>query len=102
MPSTPALFETTVRPFTPESRKARVSASGMPESPKPPAWMIMPSFRIPASADLASAYTFFMRSRLFLEIGGLIAEHAENGQFFRRRPREARPSYQPDADQQRV
>ena len=36
MPSTPALFEITVRSLTPESRIASISASGMPHRPKPP------------------------------------------------------------------
>jgi hypothetical protein len=35
-PSTPALFEMTVRFLTPLSRSASISASGMPHRPKPP------------------------------------------------------------------
>ena len=50
----PALFDTQVRFFTPESRKALISVSGMPHRPNPPAMTIMPSFNMPASADLAS------------------------------------------------
>ena len=49
-----ALFETTVRPFTPEARIASISASGMPQRPKPPARIVMPSFRMPARAAVAS------------------------------------------------
>ena len=45
MPSTPALFDTTVRPFTPESRIASDKVSAMPQRPKPPDMIIMPSLR---------------------------------------------------------
>jgi hypothetical protein len=54
MPSTPALLEITVRFLTPESRIASDSTSAMPHRPKPPDMIIMPSLRMPASADLAS------------------------------------------------
>src|SRR6516225_3339950 len=64
MPSTPALLETTVRFFTPESRIASDRVSAMPQRPKPPDMIIMPSLRIPSSADLASGYTLFMKSDL--------------------------------------
>ena len=50
----PALFDTQVRFFTPESRIASISVSGMPHRPNPPAMIIMPSLSTPASADLAS------------------------------------------------
>src|ERR1044071_10482061 len=59
-PSTPALFEITVRPFTPDSRSARMRFSGMPHRPKPPAITVMPSRVRPASADFASANTFMV------------------------------------------
>src|SRR5690348_4855945 len=58
-PSTPALLEMTVRLFAPESRNARIRFSGMPHSPKPPDITVMPSRVRPASADFASANTFF-------------------------------------------
>jgi len=48
------LFEIAVRPFTPESRSAAISASGMPHRPKPPTAMVWPSFTTPASALAAS------------------------------------------------
>src|SRR5262252_5879814 len=64
MPSTPALLDTTVRFFTPDSRIATISVSGMPHRPKPPAMTIMPSLRRPASAAVASEYTFFMQRTL--------------------------------------
>ncbi len=54
MPSTPALLDTTVRFFTPESRIASDRVSAMPHRPKPPDITIMPSFRMPSRADLAS------------------------------------------------
>src|ERR1700682_1393560 len=63
MPSTPALLETTVRFFTPESRSASDSVSAMPHRPKPPDMIIMPSLRIPSRADLASGWTLFMKMR---------------------------------------
>jgi hypothetical protein len=53
----------------------------------------MPSFTMPASADLGSACTFFMGSILSLRNPlRLIAEHAENGQFFPRPPTRGHPS----------
>ena len=58
MPSTPALLEITVRPFTPESFTASISVSGMPQRPKPPDINVMSSFNIPSNAVLASAYIF--------------------------------------------
>src|ERR1700747_2009021 len=64
MPSTPALLETTVRFFTPESRIASDRVSAIPQRPKPPDMIIMPSLRRPSSADLASGYTLFMKSDL--------------------------------------
>ena len=48
--SMPALLETKVRSFTPDSRIASISAEGIPQTPKPPAMMVMPSFSTPASA----------------------------------------------------
>ncbi|CLA33019.1 Uncharacterised protein [Mycobacterium tuberculosis] len=54
MPSTPALFDTTVRFLTPLSRKASDRTSAMPQRPKPPDMIIMPSFTTPSSADFAS------------------------------------------------
>ena len=54
MPSTPALLDTTVSPFTPESRIASDKVSAMPQRPKPPDMIIMPSLRRPSRADLAS------------------------------------------------
>ena len=50
----PALLDTIVRFFTPESRIARIRVSGMPQSPNPPAMISMPSFNRPASAADAS------------------------------------------------
>ncbi len=42
-PSTPALFPTIVSPFTPLSRSAAIKFSGIPQSPKPPAAIVMSS-----------------------------------------------------------
>src|SRR4051812_14294985 len=56
-PSTPALFEITVRSRAPLSRSARIRFSGMPHRPKPPDITDMPSRVSPASADVASAKT---------------------------------------------
>ena len=53
----------TVRFFTPESRIASDRVSAMPQRPKPPDMIIMPSLRRPSSADLASGYTLFMKIR---------------------------------------
>jgi hypothetical protein len=47
------LFEAMVRFFTPESRIAAISSSGMPQRPKPPAAMVMPSKSTPSSAAAA-------------------------------------------------
>jgi uncharacterized protein (TIGR00369 family) len=52
-PSTPALFDTTVRSFTPLSRSASISASGMPHRPKPPTASNWPSRTMPARAAAA-------------------------------------------------
>ena len=49
----PALLETTVRSLTPESRIASISASGMPQRPKPPDMIVMPSRSTPARAASA-------------------------------------------------
>src|SRR3954468_9620916 len=56
----PALLEITVRPLTPLSRMASISVSGMPQRPKPPAMIVISSFRNPASAEAASGCTFFI------------------------------------------
>jgi hypothetical protein len=53
--STPALLETAVMFFTPESRNARMSCSGMPQSPKPPTATVMPSKTKPSSAACGDA-----------------------------------------------
>src|SRR6187431_1082547 len=60
-PSTPALFEMTVRSLTRESRKASISASGMPHSPKPPTASSWPSRTTPASAAAALGKILFMK-----------------------------------------
>src|SRR5205814_1420787 len=59
-PSTPALFEITVRFLTALSRKAPISASGMPHRPKPPTASNWPSFTMPLSASAALGYTLFI------------------------------------------
>src|SRR5690606_13580624 len=53
-PSTPALLEMTVRSFTPESRSAAISASGVPHRPNPPTARVWPSATRSASAARAS------------------------------------------------
>src|SRR5258706_15034608 len=58
--STPALLPAMVRPFTPLSTSAAIRFSGMPQSPKPPAAMVMSSFSSPARADFASGYTLLI------------------------------------------
>src|SRR4029077_3020879 len=60
LPSTPQLLEKTVRFLTPESRMARISVSGMPHRPKPPAMIVIPSLSNPANAERAAAWTLFM------------------------------------------
>src|SRR5690606_6139462 len=52
-PSTPALLEITVRPLTPESRSAAISASGMPQWPKPPTARVWLSATMPERASSA-------------------------------------------------
>ena len=59
MPSTPALLEIAVKPVLPESRKARIKASGMPHKPKPPTAMVCPSLTISCKAALALSYNLF-------------------------------------------
>src|SRR6202522_4051266 len=67
MPSTPALLEITVRFLTPASRMASDRVSAMPQRPKPPDMIIMPSLRMPSRADLASGQTLFMKCDLIEE-----------------------------------
>jgi len=45
MPSTPALFEMTVSSLAPEASMPAINASGMPQRPKPPDMMVMPSVK---------------------------------------------------------
>ena len=53
--STPALLLMTVSPVVPRARRASMSVSGMPHSPKPPIMIVAPSgMRSTASAALAS------------------------------------------------
>ncbi len=59
-PSTPALFEMHVSPFTPESRSAAISASGMPHRPKPPTAIVWPSATMPARAAAALGNTLLI------------------------------------------
>src|SRR6266481_4772942 len=59
-PSTPALLPTIVRPFAPLSRNATIRFSGMPQRPKPPAAIVMPSWSRPASAASALGKTLLM------------------------------------------
>jgi hypothetical protein len=57
-----------VRSRTPLSRIASISTVGTPQRPKPPDRMVMPSRSTPASAALASGYSFLLvtdLSRLF-------------------------------------
>src|SRR2546423_410443 len=51
---TPALLPTMVRPFTPLSCSAAMRFSGIPHNPKPPAAIVMFSWRSPSSAAFAS------------------------------------------------
>ena len=53
-PSTPALLPTMVSSFTPLSCNAAIRFSGMPQSPNPPAAIVILSWSRPARADLAS------------------------------------------------
>src|SRR5262249_15954315 len=61
--STPALLLTTVRSFVPLRRTAPMRFSGMPQSPKPPIRMVMPSRRL-ATAASADATRLSMRASL--------------------------------------
>ena len=55
--STPQLFEMTVSPRTPRSRRARMRFSGMPQSPKPPAMSVAPSgMSATASSEIGRAH----------------------------------------------
>ena len=56
LPRLPALFETSVRSRTPRSTTPRISASGLPDRPKPPTRIVMPS-RSGASASATDATT---------------------------------------------
>src|SRR5262245_42991753 len=47
----------TVRLRAPESRSARIRFSGIPQSPKPPAMIVIPSRVSPVSSGFASAKT---------------------------------------------
>jgi hypothetical protein len=49
-PSAPALFEMMVRFFTPAARTSGIRLSGLPESPKPPDMIVIPSRSSPPSA----------------------------------------------------
>ncbi|MNW09292.1 hypothetical protein D3C71_2062540 [compost metagenome] len=49
-PSAPALFEITVRSFVPAARISGIRLSGLPDRPKPPDMMVMPSNSTPSSA----------------------------------------------------
>ena len=53
--SAPQLLEITVKPFTPASRMAGIRFSGLPDRPKPPDMIVMPSNSTPFSAAPASA-----------------------------------------------
>src|SRR5579859_610191 len=50
-PSTPALLETIVRSFVPLRWTAAMRFSGMPQRPKPPMRMVMPSLRLAMAAS---------------------------------------------------
>src|SRR5258707_15684549 len=62
--STPALLPAMVSSFTPLSTNAAIRFSGMPQRPKPPAAMVMPSFSSPPRADFASGWTLFISGSL--------------------------------------
>jgi hypothetical protein len=49
-PSAPALFEITVSPVTPLARISGIRLSGLPDRPKPPDMIVMPSNSTPSSA----------------------------------------------------
>src|SRR3546814_5457050 len=53
-PSAPQLFEMIVRSLTPLASRPAIRCSGLPERPKPPDMIVMPSKRTPASAASAS------------------------------------------------
>src|SRR5690348_9400338 len=57
--SMPALLEMTVKFLTWESRNAISRFSGMPQSPKPPDMIVMPSCSNPCNALVASLNIFF-------------------------------------------
>src|SRR5271156_1755601 len=54
IPSSPGLFETIVRFLTPDLCTASIKCSGMPQTPKPPEQIIMPSHKQSCSANEAS------------------------------------------------
>ena len=53
-PSAPALLEMTVSPPIPALRISGIRLSGLPESPKPPDMIVMPSNSSPFSAVAGS------------------------------------------------
>src|SRR6476659_1273101 len=59
LPRLPALFETSVSSFTPRSTTPRISASGLPDSPKPPHMIVMPS-RSGSSAFATDSQTLLL------------------------------------------
>src|SRR5262245_23256543 len=58
--STPALFDTTVSPCTPDSHNATIRFSGMPHRPKPPHITLIPSRTTSASAACALGKTLLV------------------------------------------
>src|SRR4051794_4175854 len=59
-PSTPQLLLITVRSLTPLDLMAAMRNSGMPQRPKPPAMIVMPSNRTPSRALSAFGRIFFI------------------------------------------
>jgi len=55
------LLEITVRSLAPLSRKAAISASGMPQRPKPPTANVCPSATTSRKASSALVLTLFLR-----------------------------------------
>ena len=74
--STPQLLETTVRSFTPASRIAAIRCSGIPQRPKPPAMMVMPSKSTPLSASRAPSTVLLAMTPCYAA-----TQHLRTGRF---------------------
>src|SRR3984893_5935127 len=80
-PSTPALFEITVKSLTLRSRMAAISICGMPQRPNPPAMRVILSLRVPARGAGVSGHLLFMHGPRLRAFGFLARRPACHGAF---------------------